>query len=475
MLKQHENFETANSSGAFKWVVRQERFELADDSTDIQIGNNTYRIVNYSATGLAIVSDAKLTIEKCEVNVRFMGNSLARLAATLIRSIQVNGGKYVTSLEFKHDLFPIDQLNGLYIAQNVLSQYSGHLAPKVSKGVLHQVLIIKDFLETAEKACSEIENDLKKNNESHHLYEEVEKSIVENIYQMLAQQIDDSFTKLVDAIPSSESEKNACYEYIREKLGHILLRAAFANRAYSKPLGYAGDYQMMNMIYHRGKDGASNLFTKCLNQYFLTRPASVAVKNRSFYLKRKLMDLVTKTRDSGQKLRILSLASGPAQEVILALKEMTKADAERIELWLVDQDIESLRYAQRDLRRTTMELDLNPKIYFENMAIKNVLKEGFPVENLDLIYSAGLFDYFTDPVVVMSAQLIIKYLKPGGTAIIGNFDSNNPSRSMMEAVLDWNLIHRTEAEMLGLFSQATKKVKVEKEESKINLFVVMEK
>jgi len=475
MLKQHENFEIANSNGEIKWVVRQERFELADDSTDIQIGSTTYRIVNYSATGLAILSDAKIAGPKCSVNVRFMGSVLGTLDATLIRSEPITGGKFLTSFEFKQHLFPIDQLNGLYTAQNVISKYKSHLAPKVNKDVVHQVLIIKDFLETAEKACLEIENDLKQNNESHHLYEDVEKAIVENTYQMLAQQIDASFNKLVDAIPKAESEKNEAYEFIREKLGNILLRAAFANRAFNKPLGYAGDYQMMNMIYHRGKDGASNLFTKCLNQYFLTRPAAVAVKNRSFYLKRKLLDLVAKTRASGEKMRILSLASGPAQEVILALKDMSQADASRMELWLVDQDIESLRYAQRDLRRTTMEMDLNPKIYFENMAIKNVLKEGFPVQNLDLIYSAGLFDYFTDPVVVMSAQLIMKHLKPGGTAIIGNFDSDNPTRPLMEAILDWNLIHRSESEMLGLFSQASKKLKVEKEESKINLFVVMEK
>jgi hypothetical protein len=45
----------------------------------------------------------------------------------------------------------------------------------------------------------------------------------------------------------------------------------------------------------------------------------------------------------------------------------------------------------------------------------------------------------------------------------------------MEAILDWNLIHRTEDEMLKLFSQASQKLKVEREDSKINLFVVMEK
>jgi hypothetical protein len=475
MLKQHENFEISAGVSERKWVVRQERFELADDATDVQIDGEIFRIINYSATGIVVVSSRKMSQPVVSLTVRFLGNPIATITGNLIRSQPTNGGKYLTSFEFKQHLFPIDQVSGLYSAQSVISKYRNQLTPKVPADIVAHVLTIKDFLEVSEKICAEIETELKAKNESHHLYDEVERSVVESLFKMIAQNIDSTFESLVKILPKEESARATCHEYMREKLSDILLQAAFANRAYSKPLGYAGDYQMMNMIYHRGRDQSSNLFTKCLNQYFLTRPAAVAVKNRSQYLKAKILETVRSKLKTGQTVKILSLASGPAQEVILALREMGKSEADRVELWLIDQDIESLRYAQRDLRRTTIELDLNPKIFFENTAIKNILKEGLPVSNIDLIYSAGLFDYFTDPVVVMSAQLIMRHLAPSGRAIIGNFDSDNPTRPLMEAILDWNLIHRTEDEMLKLFSQASQKLKVEREDSKINLFVVMEK
>jgi extracellular factor (EF) 3-hydroxypalmitic acid methyl ester biosynthesis protein len=475
MLKQHENFEVSTGVSELKWVVRQERFELADDAADVEMDGEIFRIINYSATGIVVVSSRKLIQPLASLTVRFLGNPIATISGNLIRSQATNGGKYLTSFEFKQHLFPIDQMSGLYSAQSVVAKYRNQLTPKVPSEVISHVLAIKDFLEVSEKICAEIESELRAKNESHHLYEEVEKSIVENIFRMIAQNIDSSFESLVKILPKDENQRSNCHEYMREKLSSILLQAAFANRAFSKPLGYAGDYQMMNMIYHRGRDQATNLFTKCLNQYFLTRPAAIAVKNRSQYLKSKILEVIRSKEKSSQTVKILSLASGPAQEVILALREIDKQDADRVELWLIDQDIESLRYAQRDLRRTTIELDLNPKIYFENTAIKNVLKEGLPVSNLDLIYSAGLFDYFTDPVVVMSAQLIMRHLRPGGRAIVGNFDSDNPTRPLMEAILDWNLIHRTEEEMTKLFSQASQKLKIEREDSKINLFVVMEK
>jgi len=42
-------------------------------------------------------------------------------------------------------------------------------------------------------------------------------------------------------------------------------------------------------------------------------------------------------------------------------------------------------------------------------------------------------------------------LRPGGKVILGNFHPSNPSRALMDHVLDWRLIHRSEADMDTLF------------------------
>jgi hypothetical protein len=43
-------------------------------------------------------------------------------------------------------------------------------------------------------------------------------------------------------------------------------------------------------------------------------------------------------------------------------------------------------------------------------------------------------------------------LKSGGKLILGNFHPSNPDRAMMDYVLDWRLIYRTEEDMHRLYS-----------------------
>ena len=38
-------------------------------------------------------------------------------------------------------------------------------------------------------------------------------------------------------------------------------------------------------------------------------------------------------------------------------------------------------------------------------------------------------------------------LRPGGRVIVGNFHPQNPTRAVMDHVLDWKLIHRDEDDM----------------------------
>src|SRR5207248_580736 len=68
-----------------------------------------------------------------------------------------------------------------------------------------------------------------------------------------------------------------------------LLCAPFIHRTYAKPLGYAGDYEMMNMIVRNGFEGAS-LYAKLTNAYLLDQVGPQAVRNRVDYLYGKIAD-----------------------------------------------------------------------------------------------------------------------------------------------------------------------------------------
>ena len=68
-----------------------------------------------------------------------------------------------------------------------------------------------------------------------------------------------------------------------------LLCAPFIHRTYAKPLGYAGDYEMMNMIVRNGLEGNS-LYAKLTNAYLLEQIGPQAVRNRVSYLSERIAD-----------------------------------------------------------------------------------------------------------------------------------------------------------------------------------------
>jgi len=70
------------------------------------------------------------------------------------------------------------------------------------------------------------------------------------------------------------------------------------------------------------------------------------------------------------------------------------------------------------------------------------------------MYSIGLIDYFNDRFVVNLLNFIHGCLAPGGQVILGNFHPSNPARALMDEVLDWPLIHRSEDDMHRLCAQS---------------------
>ena len=79
-------------------------------------------------------------------------------------------------------------------------------------------------------------------------------------------------------------------------------------------------------------------------------------------------------------------------------------------------------------------------------------REKLQVPPQDLVYSIGLIDYFDDRLVIKMLDFIYEVLAPGGRVILGNFHPRNQTRALMDYLLEWRLIHRTEADMDRLFA-----------------------
>ena len=133
----------------------------------------------------------------------------------------------------------------------------------------------------------------------------------------------------------------------------------------------------------------------------------------------------------------------------------------------MDVDPKAIQYA-RSLCRSFSEN--GDRLEFES---RNVLRFRAS-KTYDLLWSAGLFDYFPDRLFIILLRRLITYVKPGGEVVIGNFGDNNPSRAYMELLGEWYLEHRSEERLTRLAEEAgvsTDAVKIDREPENVNLFL----
>jgi extracellular factor (EF) 3-hydroxypalmitic acid methyl ester biosynthesis protein len=158
---------------------------------------------------------------------------------------------------------------------------------------------------------------------------------------------------------------------------------------------------------------------------------------------------------------VLILGSGPATDVNEYLRNHSGSN---IHFDLVDFDQNAIDFARSQNREFADSID-----YFRI----NVLRFK-PYQWYDLIWSAGLFDYFKDKHFVYMISKYYKYLNEGGEFIIGNFSNSNPTKRLMEVLSDWYLNHRSKYDLVRMALEAEARedqVMVDMEELGVNLFL----
>ena len=240
--------------------------------------------------------------------------------------------------------------------------------------------------------------------------------------------------------------------YMRRQLHPLVLCSPFAYRTFHKPLGYAGDYEMVNMIVRNRPEGAS-LFAKIVNTWFLRQPPAQAHRNRVAYLAEQLQGETLRASRTGQAARMFSVACGPAQEVQLFLNQTPISDSARITL--LDFNDETLRYARSTLGTAIERHSRRTSIEYVRKSVQQLLKESTrvsrrPEELYDFVYCAGLFDYLSDQICQRLTSILYEWVAPGGLLVVTNVEPSNPLRHGMEHLLDWHLIYRTAAQMRAL-------------------------
>jgi extracellular factor (EF) 3-hydroxypalmitic acid methyl ester biosynthesis protein len=262
-------------------------------------------------------------------------------------------------------------------------------------------------------------------------------------------------------------------ELLDAELGPYIECSPFLARARKKPLGYAGDYEMMNMLSRDPREGAT-LFGKALNMFATQQASARANVNRIGYFSDKMRHAVETS--PGERARVVGLGAGPAKEVARFFKEHI-ALAARLEIALIDQEERAIAHCERAL--SPLAADSGAHVRMIKESARRLLSDrelSGSIGECDLAYSPGLFDYLADRS--FSALLAVLYgmLRAGGWLVVGNVSEQSPDRYVLEYLADWHLHYRSPdalRSLAGALSPTPTQVSVEREPSGVNLFLVI--
>jgi len=419
------------------------RIKVAFPAQITIIGKEKDRVNNFHAKtidlhekGIKLILDSALPLSSIvDINVtaspRF--KSFQAKALTIWNQPLKEEIKFQTGLQFLE--IEDDQLLAL---KNILSDYKlldegfALLLPEIRQNLLRIKKTFDDFDQKNDKEPERI-------------------GFIEKNKKDTFRLLDEYFNKVGEIIKDFRKDKYLVHqEYYQQILGYLLLDLIEINRhVYQKPLGYSGDYVMMNYIYdyHRKNYLGSSSYEKLINHYTCNIPISCSNIKRKDFLKEKILEA------SGKKdnAKILSLASGPARELTEPLKEgkikkpliFKCLDPEKKALDFINEEIGKIEPEKKSM----LSIEYICKHVISLMRDRKFRKA---LGTYDLIYAFGIFDYLNDKMAARLTRELFELLEKKGKLVIFNISlEKNNYRAYYELLGEWNMVHRTNEQMLA--------------------------
>jgi len=236
---------------------------------------------------------------------------------------------------------------------------------------------------------------------------------------------------------SQEDDKREMKEF-RRLLHPALLQSEFGDYVFRKPRGYPGDYVTQEMIWLGRTLGGEYRYRgltplgKLISALTFEMPACKAGEERIRWLQQRI-------RSGGKRLASIGCGSG--------IEYWNQESMDVCDILLLDQDGGALARAKSQIN------DFADRITFVQQNILRFILRDAGTQSIgcrDLVYSAGLFDYFDQPSAVRLARALWRMVAPSGCLIITNAHPANPTRFWMEYVGDWFLKYKTAEQMYAL-------------------------
>ena len=372
------------------------------------------------------------------------GREIFSAVATKVRA-QAAGGEHVVGVALKGQRFNLDLLvrkNAGALALEPLPDPSAYEPPQEYKSYCAEVLnFVGGYLNRIQKHLTPIENQLTS----------IE---ADDVVRELANAAADPWRTLLESgndlvIESDrDKEKRIGLKVFTERVvTPELIGGASWSRCYFKPLGYPGDYQIMNFMYDNEPVG-DNLRSKFL--HMLGVIAGKPIVSRMDTLAQLIVDHAASRETDEAPVNIMSIGCGPARELEPILKMSPQTT--KWEATLVDQEPLALEYALSSA--IGLGAPDRMKATALNVSFKDMLNGtpvGAQIFGQDIVYSAGLVDYLSPLLALRFVRRMYDFIRPGGRLIIGNVNNSRTGTLWpMEYVLDWTLYFRNMDEMKAI-------------------------
>jgi len=283
------------------------------------------------------------------------------------------------------------------------------------------------------------------------------KEIITKISEPLLSNLAELFFQFeIEAKKVAPDQIDSCKRFAQQELHPLMMQSPFGYRTYHKPLGYAGDYEMVNMMIRDPYEGETT-YAKLINLFLLARGPAEAHRNRIDILLKRIKEVAQKVASQGRRAQIFNFACGPAIEIQRFIEQ--EEISENCDFILLDFSQETLDYTSRTLERAKQKSGHKKVgIKLVHKSVNDVLRKAVGLRdenleehnNLDLVYCAGLFDYLSDRVCAKLMSTFFAQLSEGGELLATNVHSNNPAQGLMEHVFEWYLIYRNEQTFPGV-------------------------
>jgi SAM-dependent methyltransferase len=264
--------------------------------------------------------------------------------------------------------------------------------------------------------------------------------------------LDGAFRRLSELTPELRpSDLAACLSYHRGLVQPFFMATPWGRRVVVKPLGYAGDFAVVESIYD-GEHAAhgDGALAEILTRYLMGTGPTRAHRARLPWAHGRLAALEATL---GRPLRVLSFACGPER----VLREYVAA-GHAGHLVLCDFEPQALAYCRRRFRKllrcddgTTVDyVELAASDVFTDGRSLHALRERAPGGAYDAVLVLGLLDYLSGATVAPFLDGLASLLESEGELLVTNMHVGNPWRSLMEYEGDWWVVHRTREELRDL-------------------------